>query len=174
VIVRRETAADVAAVAEIHALAFARSEGEGGPPVEVALLEALRASPAWVPQLSLVAVDDDIVVGHVVCTRATVGRDGAPAVGLGPIGVHPERQRTGTGKALMHAVLGAADALDVPLVGLLGDPAYYGRFGFVASTDHGIEPPDPKWGVFFQVRTLAAHTADIGGLFRYAPPFDAF
>ena len=54
----------------------------------------------------------------------------------------------------MHAVLGAAEALDAPLVALLGNPGFYRRFGFVPSTDVGIEAPDPAWGVHFQVRPL--------------------
>jgi putative acetyltransferase len=50
----------------------------------------------------------------------------------------------------MHAVLGAADALDEPLVGLLGDPAYYRRFGFVSAESVGVAAPDSSWGDSFQ------------------------
>ena len=49
---------------------------------------------------------------------------------LGPLSVRPDRQRQGVGSALMHAVLGAADALGERLVALLGSTAYYPRFGF--------------------------------------------
>lgn len=141
----------------------------GGDPGEAALVSRLRDDAGWIPQLSLVAVADDLVVGHVVATRARV--DGRPAVGLGPLSVLPRRQRTGVGTALMHAVLGAADALGEPLVGLLGDPAYYRRFGFVPAQSMAIVAPDPSWGEYFQVRTLSQYDGRTGR-FSYAGPFD--
>ena len=167
-VVRRERRADEAAVAAVTGAAF-RTEG-GGEPVETALLRSLRASDAWIPALSLVAERDGAVAGHVVCTRGDV--DGAPALGLGPISVAPPLQRAGVGSALMHAVLAAAEARDEPLVCLLGDPAYYGRFGFAAAADLGVAAPDPAWGAYFQARALAAATPR--GTFAYAAPFGAF
>ena len=68
------------------------------------------------------------------------------------------------------ALLGAAQARDETIVGLLGEPGYYGRFGFVAATDVGITPPDPGWGRYFQV--LVAGGRSSTGTFRYAAPFD--
>jgi putative acetyltransferase len=124
-----------------------------------------------VPQLSLVAVAGGAIVGHVLCTRAVVDDEHA-VVGLAPIGVRPSLQGRGIGHALMYAVLGAADALGFPLVGLVGAPEYYGRFGFEPATRLGIEPPDPTWAEHFQVRTLAAFPPGIRGVFRYAAPFN--
>ena len=72
----------------------------------------------------------------------------------------------------MHATIGAAEALDEPLIALLGSPDYYSRFGFVASSMFDIDPPDPAWGHHFQVLTLSAFRPDITGQFRYAAPFD--
>ncbi|GGM04817.1 hypothetical protein GCM10007977_002470 [Dactylosporangium sucinum] len=71
----------------------------------------------------------------------------------------------------MHAVLGAADALGEPLIGLVGDPAFYHRFGFVPSRSIGITAPDSSWGDYFQVRTLAQYDG-MTGHFSYAGPFD--
>jgi putative acetyltransferase len=85
--------------------------------------------------------------------------------------VLPDRQSAGVGSALVHAVLGAADALDERLIGLLGEPAYYRRFGFVPAQSLGIVAPDPAWGDYFQVRTLTAYDGQVGH-FRYAEPFD--
>lgn len=96
---------------------------------------------------------------------------GRPALGLGPVSVSPERQRDGIGSALVHALLGAADALGEPVVVLLGSPAYYGRFGFVPASSLGIESPDPEWGDHFQARPLAAYEPDLRGPFRFAAPF---
>jgi putative acetyltransferase len=167
-LVRREVEGDAGVVREVEAAAFARGDGE---PVEAWLAVELRTSGQAIPELSLVAVVDGVVVGHVVCSRGWVGD--VPAVGLGPIGVLPELQGKGIGNALMHAVLGAADALGEPLVALLGDPGFYGRFGFVTSTVCGIEPPEPAWGEHFQVRTLTAYRPEIVGVFRYADAFSA-
>ncbi|WP_328723118.1 N-acetyltransferase [Streptomyces sp. NBC_00247] len=168
-LIRRETPDDILAVTTVTALAFAKPETP--VPVEVTLLAQLRVCDGWLPELSLVAVSDrDEVVGHVVCTRGRVGT--APALGLGPLSVHPDHQRRGVGLALVHAVLGAADALGEPLVALLGSPAYYGRFGFRAGSDHGITAPDPSWGEYFQVRALTADSPALRGVFTYAEPFD--
>ena len=112
---------------------------------------------------------DGEVVGHVLCTRGYVGTDSA--LGLGPLTVRPDHQRRGVGSALVHAVLAAADALGEPLVALLGDEAYYRRFGFRPSTDYGIVPPQPEWGQHFQVRVLAVYRPAVRGTFTYAEPF---
>ncbi len=169
-LIRRERVDDVEAVAAIHRVAFARPEG-GVEPVEVPLYRALRAGDDFVPALSIVATVEDVVVGHVISTRAHLG--GARiALGLGPISVLPEHQAAGVGSALMHASLGAADALEYPVVCLLGDPGYYSRFGFRPAADVGITAPDESWGVHFQARTLSSWTDDLAGPFRYAAPFD--
>jgi putative acetyltransferase len=193
-LVRRETVQDIAAIHEVTAAAFARP-GEDVP-VEAPLVDWLRASDAWLPALSLVAVrgglggsstragsaQDGEVIGHVVCTRATIAagtagtradtRAGTPVLGLGPLSVRPDWQRRGVGSALMHAVLGAADALGEPLVVLLGSTEYYPRFGFRLAGEYGITPQRPEWAPHFQVRTLAAYEPSLRGAFAYAEPFD--
>ena len=134
------------------------------------LVDQLRDGPAWLPPLSLVAIGTGgTVIGHVLATRGHVGP--MPALGLGPLGVHPDHQRRGVGSALMHAVLAAADALDEPLVALLGDPAYYTRFGFWPSADYHIMPPVAHWQPHFQVRPLTAYDPVLRGTFTYAEPF---
>jgi putative acetyltransferase len=70
----------------------------------------------------------------------------------------------------MHAVLGAADALGEPLAALLGDPAYYHRFGFELSTVYQITPPKPEWR--FLVRVLSGYQPRLRGMFTYPEPFD--
>jgi len=170
-ILRRERPGDEAAIAAVHAAAFARPESPGDEAPEVELVTQLRASDAWIPALSIVALADDAIVGHVLCTRATIA-DRYAVLGLGPLGVAPAHQRAGTGQALVHAVLAAADALDEPLVVLLGSPDYYGRwFGFVPASAHGIEPPEEWYGAAFQVRALTTATGTERGKFAYAPAF---
>ena len=122
------------------------------------------------PALSLVAVDPDgDVAGHVLCTRGTIGS--APALALAPLSVRPDRQDQGVGSALMHAVLGAADALGEPLVALLGSASYYPRFGFRLAGEYQVVPPQPDWAPHFQVRTLTAYDPAVRGVFAYPEPF---
>ncbi len=177
--IRRESPGDVAAIRAVTAAAFATAAHSAPPvepdgvPGEATLVGWLRDDPGWVPSLSLVAESaDGHVVGHVVCTRGSV--DGAPVLGLGPLSVDPGHQGAGVGSALMHAVLAAADARDEPLVALLGDPAYYRRFGFRPAAEVGIAAPEPAWGDLFQVRTLAAYEPGLTGTITYAAPFSRF
>ena len=168
VIIRRESQDDVAIVREVVSAAFNRGDDE--EPVETRLLDELRTCSGWIPAMSLVAMSNQRLVGHAVCTRGFV-KD-LKCVGLGPIAVTPATQRTGVGHALMHTMLGVLDALDEPLVALLGSPAYYSRFGFVPTTTVGVDPPDSQWGDYFQVRTLNSFDPRTRGTFQYAEPFD--
>lgn len=166
VLVRRERPADVPAVRAVVAAAFPTPDG-AAEPIEVGLLERLREDPAWLPRFSLVAEATGVLVGHVVATRGHVGRQ--PALGLGPLAVRPDHQGRGVGTTLVHALVAAAEARDETLVALLGEPAFYGRCGFRPSTEHGVDPPDPAWDGYFQVRALT--DAAPRGPFRYATPF---
>ncbi|MDA3629923.1 N-acetyltransferase [Saccharopolyspora sp. WRP15-2] len=168
-LIRRETPADAAAIHQVHAAAFADADRPDAVPAEAGLVDALRADDSWLPELSMVAEQDGKVVGHVVCTRGHVGD--VPALALGPIGVLPDLQRSGVGAALMHAVLGAADALGEPVVVLLGHLDYYPKFGFEPAQEHGITPQVPDWASHFQVRTLASYDPAIRGEFAYPKPF---
>jgi putative acetyltransferase len=170
VLIRRESERDRADIHAVTAAAFG-GPGAADPPAEATLVDELRVSQAWLPRLSLVAAGAaGEVVGHVVCTRGQVGR--APVLALGPLSVRPDCQRRGVGSALMHAVLGAADALGEPLVALLGSTAYYRRFGFRLSGEYGIVPPRPEWLQHFQVRALAGYHPGLRGTFAYPEPFD--
>ncbi|MGY1828836.1 GNAT family N-acetyltransferase [Geodermatophilus sp. SYSU D01180] len=162
-IVRRERPADAAAVDAVHRAAFPTD-------VEARLVGELRADAGFLPHLSLVAVDGDDVVGHVIATRGRIDPAGAPVLGLGPLGVRPDRQGRGVGTVLVHALVAVAEAAGERLVALLGDPAFYARAGFVRASELGVEPPDPAWGGHFQARRLAG--PEQRGTFRYAEPFD--
>ena len=172
VFLRRERAGDESAIAGVHTLAFARPETPDTEPPETSLVAVLRASDAWIPALSLVAIVEDSIVGHVVCSRALIAGK-IPVLGLGPLGVKPDHQHALVGSALMHAVVAAADALGERVICLLGDPNYYERFGFTPASDHGIEAPKDWYGDHFQARALTSATGEERGAFEYAGAFDA-
>ena len=167
VIVRRERPADFEVVGAVHQAAF--PVGGGGYVAEARLVDELRADGAVVPELSLVAEIDGSVVGHVVCSRGDISA--RLALGLGPIGVLPGSQHRGVGHALMHAVVAAADALDEPVIALVGAPGFYRRFGFEPAERYGVVAPDPTWGEHFQLRRLTAWQDNLHGPFRYADAF---
>ena len=173
-IVRRERPADHAAVRALHEAAFGTSasdaESGGEEAAEARLVGELREDAGFLAHLSLVAVDGDVVLGHVIATRAWLEPYGTPVLGLGPLGVHPDRQGRGTGTVLVHALLAIAEAADERLVALLGAPGYYRRFGFVPAAALGVTAPDPAWGEHFQARLLQGRP--LRGAFRYADPFD--
>lgn len=172
--VRAEEPADVEPIALVTGAAFSATEHSappvrpGGPPGEVDLVAWLRADEGWLPDLSLVAVADGEVVGHVVCSRGWV--DDAPALGLGPVSVLPARQGGGVGSALVRAVLARAEEAGERLVALLGDPSYYSRFGFVPAARLGVLSPEETWGDYFQALPLGPDDHP-RGRFRYAAPF---
>jgi putative acetyltransferase len=174
VIIRRERPADHAVVRSLHRAAFATDpvSGKRRAPDDVPearLVDDLREDAGFLPHLSLVAVDGDEVIGHVIATRGWLEPLGTPALGLGPLGVLPGAQGRGIGTVLVHALLAVAEACEEGVVALLGSPDYYRRFGFVCSTDLGVAPPEPGWGAYFQARRLRPGTAE--GTFRYAEPF---
>src|SRR5882672_5269149 len=110
VLIRRETEHDTDIIRAITTAAFASRRPPGQTVPEARLIDELRAGPAWLPALSLVAVTPaGEVIGHVLGSRGHVGQD--PVLAVGPLAVRPDRQRHGAGSALMHAILGAADAL---------------------------------------------------------------
>jgi putative acetyltransferase len=169
-LVRRETPADHAEVRAVQVAAFDRPAYDGRDVMEALLVDELREGGYVIPELTLVVADGSVITGSVVCSWGSLAS--REVVALGPIGVLPSYQRRGIGRAMVHAVLGAADALDEPVVVLLGDPGYYGQFGFVKSTDVGVLAPRPEWDGGFQVRTLTTWDAALAGDFRYASPFD--
>ena len=116
--------------------------------------------------LKLVAIDQDTVVGHVLCATADLG--GKTVVAIAPLAVSPDHQKKGIGSALMTEVVAQADKAGHPLIGLLGNPKYYGRFGFEAAGPHDIVyPPVGPDSPYFQVRRLAAYDDSYRGDFTY-------
>lgn len=166
IVVREEQAGDVAAIRVVHERAFPQH-------AEADLVDTLRANGAVT--LSLVAVLDDAVVGHILFSPATIeGEHGvAPAVGLAPMAVLPEHQRQGIGSALVAAGLAQLRASEHGLVIVLGHPEYYPRFGFEPARRLGItctfDVPDE---VFMAQELRRGACLAGGGLARYRPELD--
>lgn len=168
-VIRPEHPDDVAAVRALLRDAFAGTEHSDGS-AEVAIVDGLRSDGDLLPGLTFVADLRGEVVGCVVCSRATMGE--GPSVGLGPLAVRPDHQERGIGSALVAAVVATAEQQAVPAIVLLGDPGYYGAFGFEPAAAHGIGSPGPWEDRFFQVLRLRAWRPEHAGAFRYAPAFE--
>lgn len=133
-ILRPETATDAPAISALVTAAFATAAHADGNEAEI--VEALRAADALL--LSLVADADGVLLGHIAASSVTVG--GAPGWAcIAPVSVAPEAQGRGVGAALMRAALEALRAGGAGGVVILGDPAYYTRFGLTADGRRRID-----------------------------------
>lgn len=157
--IRPETPDDAASIDAVTEAAFGQRD-------EADLVRALREDAAWLPDLSLVAVEGQLVVGHVALTRATV--DGASVLALAPLSVRPDHQGLGIGSALVRDALRRAGDGTESVVIVLGNPAYYGRFGFRPARDLGITGP---FGDIDEFQALALSDAAPTGRITYAAPF---
>jgi putative acetyltransferase len=151
--VRPEQPGDGAAVRLVHERAFGR-------PQEADLVDALRALDGFEPRLSLVADDGGRIVGHVLFTELAVG--GATALVLAPLAVDPAHQGCGVGGKLVRDGLDVARHLGFQAVLVLGDTAYYRRFGFEPAALHGIRSPYDDAGDSFMVVGLGEAPAPSG------------
>jgi putative acetyltransferase len=140
----------------------------------VPLVELLRASAGYVPNLALVADDDGDVIGHVMFTESTVEGSDATILILSPLAVRPDRQRRGIGSALVEEGLRRAEARGAALVIVEGNPRYYSRFGFRRALELGLERPHEQIPeIAFQALPLAGYDPGLRGKVVYPPPFDS-
>ena len=127
--IRDERNDDADAIRRITAAAFATALHSSG--IEPRIVDALRNAGALT--ISLVAIaDDGDVVGHVAFSPVRINGEASRWYGLGPVSVVPEKQRQGIGRALIREGLARLAAFDADGCVVLGDPGYYGRFGFVS------------------------------------------
>jgi putative acetyltransferase len=145
--IRRESPSERARVDEIQVAAFGRTD-------EARLVRSLRAKAQ--PQLSLVAEHDGELAGHVFFSPVEIVDPGPspPSAGLAPLAVAPEKQGRGVGSALVRAGLRECITLGWQAVFLLGDPAYYSRFGFSLAAQCGLRYESEAFDLAFQVLEL--------------------
>ena len=169
VVIRSEQPTDHAAIDAVVRAAFAHH------PDEVALLvERIRASDNFVPELALVAEDDDGVIGHtMVSWVGLTGGSRERILDLGPVSVRPDRHRQGVGSLLVRAALERAEEAGEPVVMVEGIPKYYPRFGFERASALGFVAahasiPDAA----FMVKRLPGYDASLAGRVVYPAAFD--
>ena len=166
-VVRLEGSDDRAAAVEVERLAFGSDE-------EPAIVEVVRDLEG---SFAIVAEEDGQVVGHVQFSRARVGE--TPVVALGPIGVRPDRQGRGIGSRLVRSGLEEAAGRAEPALILLGDPAWYPRFGFEPALTYGLRNPFAGMGEGdfviaeedFMLAPLDERARSLEGLVRWHPAF---
>lgn len=162
---RLETPADCTAIDRVQQAAFGRED-------EAALVDQLRASGD--ARLSLVAELDGTLVGHVLYSRLTIveGDRQIEALALAPLAVLPEQQRRGIGTELVRRSLSHCRDEGHAIVLVLGNPAYYERFGFRADAARHLQSPyagEHFQGLELQPGALQRATGEV----RYAAPFSA-
>jgi len=163
VAIRAETTADIAAIHTVEALAFGR-EGEA------ILVDNLRELNQEF--ISLVASDAETLVGHICFSRVSI--EGSPEAGrllaLAPLAVLPDRQRQGIGSILVEEGLRECRRRDADAVFVVGDPAYYSRFGFRPASQCGVRCEFVVSDEAFRVIELRRHMVNAGVL-RYLEAF---
>jgi putative acetyltransferase len=137
--IRNEEVGDAGAIADLTIRAFQDAEHSSG--TEAKIVEALRH--AGVLTISLVAADGRSVVGHVTVSPVRINGRTGHWFGLGPVSVDPARQGNGIGTSLVAAALDRLREMNAHGCVVLGDPAFYARFGFGSDAElcYGDVPP---------------------------------
>jgi putative acetyltransferase len=162
--IREEKSGDLKAIRRVHELAFDSS-------TEAQLVDLLRSRGVAI--ISLVAEDGGEIVGHILFSPVSIhppARDWS-ALGLAPIGVIPERQRHGIGKALINGGLERCKERGINLVVVLGDPDYYTQFGFRRALDFGLNNEYQADEHFMILEFTPGILDTFSGLVKYAREF---
>lgn len=163
-IIRNERAEDAKQITAVTVAAFEQEKHSSH--TEQFIVDALRKAGQLT--VSLVAVDEDQVVGHVAVSPVTVSSGAAGWYGLGPISVLPDLHGRGIGSSLMKAALTELQKQGAAGCVVLGDPGYYHRFGFRAHPEL-VLPGVPQ--AYFQALSFCGDCP--AGTVQYHPSFNA-
>lgn len=168
--IRAEKSEDIAGISETNIQAFNKED-------EATLVELIRQSDNFIPELSLVAENQESeIIGHILFSKITIltGKGEKHTLGLAPMAVKPAFQNQGIGSALVKEGLKACKAAGFSHVFVLGHPNFYPRFGFIPSNHYEIEPPFPVRSEVFMAIELEKGSLDgIHGKIVYPPAFNA-
>ena len=159
--VRPERPSDLAAMHAVHAASFPTT-------AEARVVDALRTAHHLV--VSLVAVEHDEVVGHVAFSPVRVAGTTA-GVGLGPVAVLPAHRRRGVAERLIREGLAQCEAKGARFAVVLGEPAYYRRFGFAPARQWGLQDEYGGGDAFQALEFRSGAIPRDAGLVAYAPEF---
>ena len=129
----------------------------------------LRAASSFIPELSLVAVEDGKIVGHILFTKITIGE--SIELALAPLSVLPAYQRRGIGLALIREGHRIAKKLGYNYSVVLGSPTYYPRSGYIPASLYGIEAPFEVQNEYFMAFKLQDDAPQVKGLVKYDSAF---
>ncbi len=168
--IREERPEEFAAIYDLVKTAFATAKMSDGDEQE--FVNRLRASGDYIPQLALVAEDAKGLAGHVMLTRARLDVNGEvrETLLLAPLCVEISHRDNGLGAQLVEESFRRARAMGFTSVFLLGDPAYYARFGlrdatvFAIGNAHGFPAP------YFMGCELIPGALAAGGIFSCGTP----
>ena len=142
---------------------------------EAKLIELIRNSPNFIPELSIVATEDGKVLGHILFSPIVIETKEQiiPALALAPLAVMPARQREGIGRQLVQVGLSKCRELGHAIVVVLGHPDYYPRFGFKKASQFAVQAPFSVPDEAFMVLELKPGAlSNVSGTVRYPAYFD--
>lgn len=166
-LIREEKTEDYKDVYSVVKNAFKKAQHSDGN--EQNLVNELRESKAFIPELSLVCEISGKVVGHIMFTKAFIGE--YEVLALAPLSVLPEYQNKGVGATLIKEGHNIAKKLGFDYAIVLGDNVYYNKFGYVPASEFGIEAPFPVDNENFMAIKLNDLAPEISGTIKYAKEF---
>lgn len=165
--IRQENKKDYAEVYNVIKKAFMSAEHCDGN--EQDLVVNLRESNNFIPELSLVAIDDNKIVGYILFTKIRIGK--YEEVALAPLAVLPEYQKQGIGKKLIEEGHKKAKKLGYHYSIVLGSERYYPKLGYVPASQYGIKAPFEVPNENFMAIELNNTDVEITGVVEYAKEF---
>ncbi|WP_337873456.1 N-acetyltransferase [Ignavibacterium sp.] len=168
--IRQENTNDITSVFELNKVAFGQEN-------EAKLVDLLRSGNSFIPELSLIALFENEIVGHILFSKIKIineNKDKFESLALAPMAVRPEFQHKGIGGQLIQYGLDKARELQHKSVIVLGHKHYYPKFGFIPADKWNIKSPYnvPK-EAFMALELTADGLKNVSGLVEYSMEFES-